>query len=239
MKVVIVTTVWGRYEITEITYLGFDRIQKILKEEGIDSEVLVISSETLHTRIAKDRGYHVTEQSNDILGMKYNEGVKYAVENLEWDYLMDMNSNNLLSDIYIRMWCAAAKSDVPMFGTKHFYVLTPEINRFSRFTVKNRGLSGVGRGIRRDMIENCFKEGYFCPPKVESAIDANSRRNVERVNNIKVLPICLGEYPSVIDVKTGEDMHHHRSDPHKPKMEFFLEYWPEIANLDSVKSLVI
>lgn len=239
MKVLIVTTVWGRYEMTEVAYLGFDRIQKILKEEGIDSEVLIISSEPLHTRIAKHKGYHVTEQSNDVLGTKYNEGIKYAVDKLEWDYLMDMNSNNLLSSLYIRMWCAAAKSNVPMFGTRHFYALTPEINRFSEFNVKNRGLSGVGRGIRRDMIENCFEEGYFCPPEVISAIDAHSRRNVEKVNNIKVAAICMGEYPSVIDVKTGEDMHHHRSDPHKPKMEFFVSNWPEIMHLESIKSLVI
>ena len=241
MKALIITTVWGRVGITEITYLGFDRIQRVLKEEGIDSEVLVISSEPIHTRIAKDRGYHVTEQPNDFLGMKYNNGVKYAVENLEWDYIFDMNSNNLVTDLYIRIWAAAAKSNVPLFGTGHFYALLPDRNRFTRFRVKNGGLSGVGRGISRKVIETCFSvSGHFCPPKITSAIDAHSRRNIESSNKIKRVSLCAGEYPTVLDIKTGEDMHHHGGHgKSKPRMQFFIDNWPELMALDDVKSLVI
>ena len=132
MKVLIFTTVWKRPEITELVYKGFDRMQSILKEEGVDSEVLVVSSEDDQTKMAKDRGYHVCETENSPLGRKYNNGMKKALE-LEWDYMLEMNSNNLLSSLYVRIWLAAARENTPMFGSQHFYVMLNDRIRFKEF----------------------------------------------------------------------------------------------------------
>lgn len=229
-KVLIVTTVWKRPEVTELTYKGFDRIQSILKEEGIDSEVLVISSEPDHTARAILRGYSVFETTNEPLGNKFNEGLKHALT-LKWDYLFEMNSNNLVSDLYVRIWCAAARQGIPMFGSGHFYVLMPDRNRFSRFRVKNQGLSGVGRGVERGVYEKVLEEvGYICDPEKTSDIDCDTRQRAEKVTGRKVVQICGGEYPGVLDIKSGEDMHHHATSVEKPRMQFFLDNWPELED---------
>ena len=104
MKVLIFITVWKRPEVTDLTYSGLDRVQSILKEEGIESKVLVVSSEEYHTKRARERGYDVIEVENFPVGTKQNTGMLHALKlNWDWDCMMRMNSNNLLSSMYVRM----------------------------------------------------------------------------------------------------------------------------------------
>ena len=230
MRVLITTTVWERPEVTELTYEGFDRIQNVLYDENIKSDVLVVSSEPDHTARGILRGYNVFETPNKPLGTKYNEGMKYALT-LEWDYLFEMNSNNLVTDLYIRMWCAAARCNLPLFGTRHFYSLLADKKHFTRYTVRNGGLSGVGRGIRRDILESCIEEtGRVLDVSKESEIDTSSRKYMEDITSIKAQAICLGEYPSVLDIKSNTDMHRHNHNKSRARLGFFVDNWPEMGS---------
>jgi hypothetical protein len=60
-KVLIFIPVWGRFPETKLTYEGVHRIQAILKEESIDSQVLIVSSEKEHTDLALEEGFLVEE----------------------------------------------------------------------------------------------------------------------------------------------------------------------------------
>lgn len=226
MKVLIFTTVWKRPEVTELTYMGFDRIQSILKESyDIDSEVLIVSSEPDHTARAIVRDYHVFETDNFPVATKYNNGLKEAMR-YEWDYLFEMNSNNLLSDLYIHMWVAAAKAGLKVFGSRNFYALMENKKDYKEFITQHMSkISSVGRGMQREFMESI--EGDFVTDlERNSNLDGMSNQVFGR-NNIQ--PIAYKCFPAVLDIKTGEDMHHHSANL-KPIKKGLISRFPELKH---------
>lgn len=231
MKALIFLPVWKRYNEALITYKGVHRIQKVLKEENIDSQVLIISSEAAHTDEAKKQGFTVVECNNFPVGQKHNCGLEFAMS-LEWDYLFQMGSNNLLSNIYIRIWAAASRENYKMFGSRKFYNLLPDKNHITIFKTKNKyRLSGVGRGIRRDVIEARLKEGPVWPPDKNKTLDKESRLNL-KVAESEVISIISDDLPGIIDIRTeSEDLNVMDRNPKKLNKDYLVKHFPELKDL--------
>lgn len=232
MKVLIYITVWKRPEVTDLTYLGLDRVQNILKEEGIDSDVLVISSEDYHTEKAKNRGYKVIEVENFPVGNKMNLGMQEALK-YEWDYLMEMGSNNLLSNMYIRAFAAACKEGFKCFGSGKFYALQEDKSRVRVFNIKGRGtFGGVGRGFKREILET-IQDNKYWKEDINSDMDASIWKNVVRPeiekSKLTVRRLVNNSYPSVLDIKTGEDVNKHTGEINAD-IDFLLYWFPELKH---------
>lgn len=230
MKVLIWMAVWKRVEVTKLTYRGIDRIRRILKEEfNIDSDVFVVSSEEEHTELAKSLGHHVFEYKNFPIGEKYDEGLKASME-LEWDYMFQMDSNNLVSNDFVRRWVEEANNDGIFFASRKFLALLPGRRYYTEFVTRaKKTFTPVGRGIAREVFER--REGEFCQRDINSNLDGSMSKLL--TSEAERSPICeLGW--EIIDLKTGEDLHKHGSgDMHKVSafksdlMYKFpeLEYW--------------
>jgi len=205
MKVLIWMAVWKRPEVTKLTYRGIDRIRSVMKNEfDIDTEVLVVSSEDDHTELAKSLGHHVFEYKNFPIGEKYDEGLRAALD-YDWDYMFQMDSNNLVSNDFIRRWVYEANNETLFFGARKFMALLPGKKYYTDFVTRNRtAFSGVGRGIARVVFERA-EEG-FCPRDINSDLDGKSSRllTLEK-ERYPILDLDVG----IIDIKTGEDMHKH------------------------------
>lgn len=232
MKVLIYITVWKRPEVTDLTYLGLDRVQNILKEEGIDSDVLVISSEDYHTEKAKNRGYKVIEVENFPVGNKMNLGMQEALK-YEWDYLMEMGSNNLLSNMYIRAFAAACKEGFKCFGSGKFYAMQEDKSKVLVFHIRGRGtFGGVGRGFKREILENITDNKYW-KEDINSDMDASIWKNVVRPeiekSKLTVRRLVNNSYPSVLDIKTGEDVNKHTGEINAD-IDFLLYWFPELKH---------
>lgn len=230
MKVLIYITVWKRPEITDLTYLGLDRVQHILREEGIESDVLVISSEDYHTEKAKNRGYKVIEVENFPVGNKMNLGMQEALK-YEWDYLMEMGSNNLLSNMYIRAFAAACKEGFKCFGSGKFYAIQENKSKVHIFHIKGRGtFGGVGRGFKREILESVTDNKYW-KEDINSNMDASIWKNVVHPeiekSKLTVRRLVNNSYPSVLDIKTGEDVNKHIGEINAD-IEFLLYWFPEL-----------
>ena len=211
MKVLIHTLVWKRPEATELTYKGFDRIQERLKESGIDSEVLITSSEPDHTAKAIIRGYNVFEYKNLPVAEKYDAAMHETL-NYEWDFLMEMGSNNLLSDDYIKRWVGKCNhNENRFFGSNRFLCLSADRKHTAQFvTPSTNKLTNLGRGVRRDVWERLQDVGLFVP---------NKERNdgLDTMSNYMAKKFVLGrrgyrhnickDYDGLLDFKSGEDMH--------------------------------
>lgn len=232
MKILIFVTVWKRPEVTDLTYSGLDRVQAIFKEEGIDSEVLVVSSEDYHTKKAQDRGYRVIEVENFPVGNKMNLGMQEALK-YEWDYLMEMGSNNLLSNLYIRAFIAACKENFACFGSGKFYALQPDKKRVRVFNVKKRnGFGGVGRGFRRDVIE-AAKDGKCWDSEINAGMDGSIWGNLIHPQIEKdphsVRRLVNNSYPSVLDLKSDTDVNNHKGKIIADQ-DFLVRWFPESKN---------
>ena len=232
MKALIFISVWKRPEVTDLTYSGLDRVQSILKEEGIDSEVLVVSSEDYHTENAKKRGYHVIQVENFPVGNKFNLGMIEALKH-DWNYLMEMGSNNLLSNLYVRSFAAACKENLAIFGSAKFYALQRDKKHVCIFNVKlPGGFGGVGRGFRRDTleaIENKIWWGEMKNIRLDSSIWALVVDKQIKKDKQSVRRLVNNSYPSVLDVKSEEDLNQHRGDT-EADLDFLTHWFPELKN---------
>jgi len=228
-KVLIFIPVWGRFPETKLTYEGVHRIQTILKEENIDSQVLIVSSEKEHTDLALREEFLVTECENFPISDKHNCGLDYAMS-LQWDYLLQMGSNNLLSNIYIRFVAAAIKENYKMFGSRMFYNILPCKTKMTHFKTKAPyKLSGVGRGIRRDIIEHRLQVGPVWDNNLNKGLDKSSRENL--TNPEDVVAITTTSPPSIVDIRTNEDINDMSSNPRPLDKELFVKWFPELKNL--------
>jgi len=231
MKALIFIPVWRRVPEAKLTYKGIHRIQKVLKEEEIDSQVLVISSEPEHTELAKKEKFLVTECENFPVGQKHNCGLNYAMS-LEWDYLFQMGSNNLLTDTYIQLWAKTAKENVKIFGTRKFYNILPDREHITEFKTKYAYiLSGVGRGIRRDIIEECLKTGPVWPEYENKKLDRGSRLKLN-VDKTEVVNLTPDNVPTVVDIRTEtEDLNKLERNPKKLDKNYLCKWFPELKDL--------
>jgi len=228
MKVLIHTLVWKRPEVTELAFKGFDRIQKRLDEAGIESEVLITSSEPDHTARGILRNYHVLEEPNFPVATKYNNAMLHTLD-YEWDYLLEMGSNNLLSDQYLEAWIEAAKEGKEFFGLRNFISLHQNHETCTYYyTRRPWKISNLGRGARRDLWETIGETGKFVHRLQEnSGLDAMSNRMVGR-NKIEV--ISYKEFDAALDIKTGEDMHNHTHKTQPADLEYLISIFPELED---------
>ena len=209
MNVLIYCKVWRRPRITWITYLGILRIQQKLKQYGMSSRVLIVSSQTAHDKLAQCFGFDVFHTENSPLGAKQNRGLIRSLD-YEWDYMFEMGSNNLLSDRYIEDWAQCATDGVKLFGSRTFHI-QHESGEVHKFVCKPGKMSGVGRGIHRKLLEKVYKAyGKICSTTINKGLDFDLRVRIQRSSNTKPKILNHGDTPAIIDMKTGEDVNEHK-----------------------------
>jgi len=101
-----------------------------------------------------DRFYY----KNHPLGEKKNAGLQYAVNNIEFDYYMDINSDSLWTEALWKWYKEYFESKNPYFGMKNIYILNI-LDNIANFLegyhvdVHDEPTAlGPGRCLRRDIV---------------------------------------------------------------------------------------
>lgn len=208
MKVLIYCKVWKRPRVTQICYLGILRMQDTLEEFGIETEVLIVASEDDHVEMALKHGFNVFSTENSPVGTKQNYGLIKSLD-YDYDFLLEMGSNNLVSDSYIDRWVIEAMKGTALFGSNVFHCVLKN-KEITKFKCRKRRLSGVGRGIRRDILEKVYDQaGILCEPQKKKGLDGSTRMLIEKYSGEIPTVIAEGEDLVIIDIKTGEDINEH------------------------------
>ena len=146
--VLIFLAAWRRPEITEICFVGLNRIKT-----RFGYEALVVISEESMIPLCDKYGIKWTFYKNEPLGEKKNHGLNEAMK-LEWDYLLEIGSDDLIKDELIELYQPLfGKFDY--FGTKDAIIIDSETGRCNR--LKSDTTYGLGRCISRKVIEkHCY-----------------------------------------------------------------------------------
>lgn len=138
----------------------------------------------------------VVSYKNEPLGEKMNAGLKVLL-GIEWDYLMNFGSDDILSDDY---WT----NFFPYIYNSDDYIAMDTVvfvdARQEYAIMASYPITGAGRLIKRELIENTFSElGYVYNDKMNSGMDTASRNNLQSVNDFNLIRIhgCF-----VADIKT-------------------------------------
>lgn len=212
MKILTFIPVWKRPEITKLCYESLKRT--ILKApKGFQFVVLIVASNDEDAELAHEYGFEVFRCENLPLGRKFNRGLEYGLDLGNWDYLMQINSDNVLSTDFWSIFEGHFKAKQYFFGVDRVYFYDSHTKQMREFQY------GIGCGIRfirRDIVE---KAGFvehgdnevfqLWDEERNAGLDNNSSRNIMvRTNKMQYMARTdKVKRPVVVDIKSDENIH--------------------------------
>lgn len=216
MKILMLIPIWKRPEIVSIFMRHF--IDNQCPYARVQPLFILSPEDTAYRQVLKIiEGYDYCECENRPLGRKKNYGLHYALENFKWDYLMDMGSDDVYTDVMWMLYEEMFKVKIPYFGLRNLYVydyLTDSamfvngyhINKLDEITA-----IGPGRCVRRDVV---LKNYPLWDDEAPFGMDGYSDYKIQK-SGVRCDVIDNKNTPTVCDVKSGISL---------TPMEFFNDF---------------
>jgi hypothetical protein len=199
MKTLILVPIWQRPEITKIWAYSMG----YFLTEGT-SVLCVLSREdpmfNANLDIIHHSGFEVCYFQNKPLGQKLNAGIEYALETYDFDYLMNLGSDDLIHPAILSLYDPYIRRKEPFFGLDKVY--------FFDYIKQNLALTkpylwGAGRMIRKDLLEKIRYNGDFLyKSEFSRGLDCNSLENIKNMLNIDYLQVKTEDFPYLVDIKS-------------------------------------
>lgn len=128
-------------------------------------------SETEYITLCDEFGFNWIYADNNPLGAKINKGLKRALEFKGWDYMMMMNSDDVIKAELLDKYYD------PFFENKEKFFGISTVTYVNFYTGEARefdyeySVLGIGKCIRRDVVEQLKGELY--PAKLNRCLDDN------------------------------------------------------------------
>jgi hypothetical protein len=216
MRVVILTTVWGRPALTRAVLAYYVQVAVGLAVRGIELEVLAVTSteDPDPPDLMRDRWERVSmcNASNDDLCSKWNAGVRAALE--AWPdlgALITVGSDDLLTWEYIDLATRLIR-----YGHK---TLSPDVCHFydwetGRAVKLKPFFGGAGRVFSRDVIDALG--GQLWPGDYDRS-DPDLNPDILQLQHLRRAGysderlrlddhVTLDRFPMVLDIKTGDNI---------------------------------
>ena len=140
--------VWKRPEITEICFMGLNR----LKKAGFPVDFLAVISEDSMKPLCKKYGVEYVEHENLPVGRKKNFGLTQAFKR-KWDYLVEIGSDDVLKNETFERYTNERKDWMSIGNICLINSVDGDCKK-----LKSSVSYGVGRCLSRDTLE--FARGY-------------------------------------------------------------------------------
>lgn len=188
MKLLFYLAVWKRPEITEICFMGLNR----LRQTGFEMEFLAVISEESMIPLCDKYGVKYCFHQNLPLGKKKNFGLAQALK-LDWDYIIELGSDDLIKNELIEKYA-------PFFGERDYLgidsVAFLNSKNGSCRWIQSGSVFGLGRCLSINVLER-FTNLYPC---VNSGLDKYIMFNLSKNG---VMPKYVkSERPLTIDIKS-------------------------------------
>jgi len=152
MKIVILTCVWKRPEITKIF---FEQIE-LLKKYEYEIDCVSVGSEGEESRKLCEPYSHYVEYKNLPLGDKWNAGARYC-KDLDFDYLLIMGSDQIVNPKILDVYYENYVRNEEYVGVLDTYVIDLEnkiVNYWDGYKRERTGqVIGPGRLIHKSLLE--------------------------------------------------------------------------------------
>jgi hypothetical protein len=146
MKLLFFLAVWKRPEITEICFMGLNRLKKLGK---FPMEFFAVISEESMIPLCEKYGVDWCIHKNHPIGEKKNYGVSQSLKK-EWDYMIEIGSDDLLKNEFLDVY----SWDAPVLGLNDVILINTVTGACKKLSSKISRY-GIGRAISRVAIEKC------------------------------------------------------------------------------------
>jgi glycosyltransferase involved in cell wall biosynthesis len=209
--IAVIIPCWQRARVLEAVSDQLDKFVRQNKEKATIVVVFIFSKEdpelkelkNIYSRAAYPKV--VLTEPNLLLGAKLNTGIQYAFE-LNFDYVMNMGSDDLLHPALIDLYMPYIEEEVPFFGVNKLYFYNTEGETIF-FDYYNRPhIVGAGRMIHKSVLKRVF-DAYQClyDPDVCKAMDGHSSVKITSLG-YEVTILDPGQFPFIVDIKTDTNI---------------------------------
>ncbi len=150
-KILFFLAVWRRPEITELCFMGLNRLMKY----NSNASSLAVISEKSMIPLCEKYGIEYVEHENEPLGRKKNFGLTGAMRK-EWDYLIELGSDDLILNTIFEIYLPLMEKGEDFFGSDTMYFIDATDGNIRHYQAKEaqwgRGW-GLGRAMSRKMLE--------------------------------------------------------------------------------------
>lgn len=242
MQILTYIPVWKRPEITRLCYESLQRTYSIAPD-WLKFQTVIVASNKEDAALAQEYGFDVFMFDNKPVGRKFNRGLEYALEAHNWDYLFQLNSDDILSVDFWTLLTPYIERKMFFFGVDRVYFYDSVTKDMREFNYS----MGCGiRFIRRDIVERAGfieknEEEVFelWPNNINAGLDnASSAHVLSRANKMQYM--CRTERmnrPVVVDIKSETNIHpfsefkmaRRLSESHRRQV---MRRFPELKKLD-------
>lgn len=191
MKVLVFLAVWKRPEITEICFVGINRL---IKNSRLPIEAFAVISEESMIPLCNKYNIKWTFYKNEPVGEKKNHALNEAMK-LEWDYLLEIGSDDLVKDELIDLY-APYFGKYDLFGTKDAVIINSEDGQCRR--LKSDTTYGLGRCMSRKALqcaygydvlalESILCSGRTTPKDQVGFFKPDQAKELEKLGRVKIL----------------------------------------------------
>jgi len=149
IRIVILTPVWRRPEIFEICLKGIKRLQEYAPKRFEIIPFFVVSELEAKQQV-KEYGFDYMFHENYPLGAKKNAGLRLIMLRYKFDYLLEMGSDNLLTNDYLDFLEPFMKERTPQITPSDVWFVDTQTGKVA-FWRTNKVL-GCGRCIHYDSL---------------------------------------------------------------------------------------
>lgn len=205
-KILTFTPVWKRPEVLEICLKGIKRLQKA-NPKKFKIQPFFVVSESRSAEILLKHKFPFVWHTNQPLGAKKNYGLNYALDNFDFDYIMEIGSDDLVTNSYLNFIEPHLLAEVPQFNLHDVYFIDSVTGATAYWETEI--VLGAGRCISRKAIEAVKNRNIpFWKQDAVRGMDTYSYRNLATVGIsnkiIKSDKIYSLDIKSAVNINTME-----------------------------------
>jgi hypothetical protein len=152
VKLLFFLAVWKRPEITEICFMGLNRLKKLGR---FHVEHFAVISEKSMIPLCEKYGIDWCMHENLPLGAKKNYGLTQAMKK-DFDYLIEIGSDDILKNEFLDLY----KYDCDVLALADFIMMNTVDGECRRLT-KRHAYYGVGRAISKRALSSLLSHGMY------------------------------------------------------------------------------
>lgn len=159
VKILLFFAVWQRPEILQICCEGVKRLCSYKPEKFDITPFAVASPDDPAIQVLEKYEIPFTLAPNDFLGKKKNIGLKTALENVSFDFMLEMGSDDLISNKLLDLYEHLFAEEKLCWGPDSCYFVNAENGQIAKW--KTDLVIGAGRVVHRSVIEKLIQHEFI------------------------------------------------------------------------------
>lgn len=160
-KILIYAAMFGRPVISELFLMSCFRVKSYFKDQ-FEIDIFICCSDDESENLCKRYGVKYLVKENKPLGNKNNVAVEFALQNIDFDYLLLMGDDDIMSNELLLHYIPYIRDGYHYFGVQKIYFYQPSSNQAIHFNYqgKNSKLIGAGRMFSRQALAAAGYQSY-------------------------------------------------------------------------------